>query len=740
MECTALISRSTEGVKRKRRRRVAADRCPRRSVRFDSAMEAPRRLSPDDVAMHNTPDDCWITLNGLVYDVTQYLPRHPGGAGMFESVAGHDATAAFEAIGHSSRARGLLSSMQIGMLKHVARESGPFLQTVTGEIIRICSQPAQACESCGKALPEGASACTSCGHTSATLPQMPSALEGIVLKSLDIGDQDKGLTVGVASSEDAEEEAKAGAAAAKAAGAAANAAAATAVAAGLEAPTAPTSNGPVSPAPGSRGLWQGACLLCGPSCNLDAHPTDPIEQLRLAQRQGETFCRRDEWQLALISFYECLRLVDKARALPSQAAAVHAGASFAQLKAGGASSALRHAQLAIRLDATSTHAHFCAARAHEALGEVVAAHAEYCAAAELPPALNPPPYERRQLSEMIADGASRLATLADLITRAQGASADGALAAAGTQQADERMNFRVPNACSTEEGFGAAETSLDATEAAISTAAEAAPRKASAVCDGVLVMQRHALRMLRCAHGENEKSGEKEIEDGDEAFPSKRRVVQMLALDAAIYAESRSAVRQRSATNRARSQLCACAGMRLWLLRKAYDLGLDVMSAMIHAGAGEEEGEEREEEPSEEFFASDEVYQPGGVGRQLLQIELEPEAQRLVLSFNSLSSEDLGEPTRRYTFAMGLTSAYLLKAEILDDEGSMRICEFATWNAHERGPLQPSEQVVSPGDLRAITGFFCAEGAKNPLAPRRLPPQWLYRANDAEAPLLSAFG
>ena len=39
-----------------------------------------------------------------------------------------------------------------------------------------------------------------------------------------------------------------------------------------------------------------------------------------------------------------------------------------------------------------------------------------------------------------------------------------------------------------------------------------------------------------------------------------------------------------------------------------------------------------------------------------------------------------------YTFAVGLTSTYLLSAELLDDEGDPRVYEFATWSASERGP------------------------------------------------------
>jgi len=38
-----------------------------------------RTISEEEVAKHKTADDCWVILNGKVYDVTKFLPDHPGG-------------------------------------------------------------------------------------------------------------------------------------------------------------------------------------------------------------------------------------------------------------------------------------------------------------------------------------------------------------------------------------------------------------------------------------------------------------------------------------------------------------------------------------------------------------------------------------------------------------------------------------------------------------------------------------
>lgn len=55
-------------------------------------------LSAEEVAKHNTRDDCWVIVNGKAYDVTEFLPEHPGGPGIIVKYAGKDATAAYEPI------------------------------------------------------------------------------------------------------------------------------------------------------------------------------------------------------------------------------------------------------------------------------------------------------------------------------------------------------------------------------------------------------------------------------------------------------------------------------------------------------------------------------------------------------------------------------------------------------------------------------------------------------------------
>lgn len=54
-----------------------------------------------EVMKHNTLDDCWIAIEGQVYDVSGFLRKHPGGAARILRYAGSDATSAFRQI-HTS--------------------------------------------------------------------------------------------------------------------------------------------------------------------------------------------------------------------------------------------------------------------------------------------------------------------------------------------------------------------------------------------------------------------------------------------------------------------------------------------------------------------------------------------------------------------------------------------------------------------------------------------------------------
>lgn len=52
-------------------------------------------ISPKEVSLHSSLGDCWIIIEGRVYDVSEYMLRHPGGRWIILSNGGKDATEGF---------------------------------------------------------------------------------------------------------------------------------------------------------------------------------------------------------------------------------------------------------------------------------------------------------------------------------------------------------------------------------------------------------------------------------------------------------------------------------------------------------------------------------------------------------------------------------------------------------------------------------------------------------------------
>lgn len=47
-------------------------------------------LRSEEVGRHNTPNDCWITLHGVVFNLSAYLPEHPDRKREIERYCGKD--------------------------------------------------------------------------------------------------------------------------------------------------------------------------------------------------------------------------------------------------------------------------------------------------------------------------------------------------------------------------------------------------------------------------------------------------------------------------------------------------------------------------------------------------------------------------------------------------------------------------------------------------------------------------
>jgi cytochrome b involved in lipid metabolism len=76
-----------------------------------------KSFKKEEVAAHNKETDCWVIVGDSVYNVTKFLPIHPGGKKLILDHAGDDMTAAYQAaMGGNARANAILKSLRIGAL------------------------------------------------------------------------------------------------------------------------------------------------------------------------------------------------------------------------------------------------------------------------------------------------------------------------------------------------------------------------------------------------------------------------------------------------------------------------------------------------------------------------------------------------------------------------------------------------------------------------------------------------
>lgn len=69
-----------------------------------------------EVSEHWQSDDCWIVVFDRVYDVTDFVDEHPGGAFIMQEHFGRDATLVFRGSRHGPDAYDMLDKFLIGVL------------------------------------------------------------------------------------------------------------------------------------------------------------------------------------------------------------------------------------------------------------------------------------------------------------------------------------------------------------------------------------------------------------------------------------------------------------------------------------------------------------------------------------------------------------------------------------------------------------------------------------------------
>ena len=100
----------------------------------------------DEVTQHNTTDSCWVILYGNVWDVTKFLPEHPGGSKIILQLAGTDATEEYDPIHPPGTLEGSLpAEAKLGKIdestlpkeeKAPAQESGSVSPQVQQQVVQ----------------------------------------------------------------------------------------------------------------------------------------------------------------------------------------------------------------------------------------------------------------------------------------------------------------------------------------------------------------------------------------------------------------------------------------------------------------------------------------------------------------------------------------------------------------------------------------------------------------------------
>lgn len=82
---------------------------------------AERVVTVDELALHDSADDCWKAIDGVVYDLTDYLPLHPTPLVVMTQWCGKESTEAYHTKGygrpHSPAADALLPQYRVGVLE-----------------------------------------------------------------------------------------------------------------------------------------------------------------------------------------------------------------------------------------------------------------------------------------------------------------------------------------------------------------------------------------------------------------------------------------------------------------------------------------------------------------------------------------------------------------------------------------------------------------------------------------------
>lgn len=87
-------------------------------VMTTTSIEKMKTYTMAEVKAANKPENCLSAINGIVYDLTAWINKHPGGDKAVLSICGMDGTAKFEGKhGGQAQAENTLAGFEVGKVK-----------------------------------------------------------------------------------------------------------------------------------------------------------------------------------------------------------------------------------------------------------------------------------------------------------------------------------------------------------------------------------------------------------------------------------------------------------------------------------------------------------------------------------------------------------------------------------------------------------------------------------------------
>lgn len=149
---------------------------------FGSSFAEAVSYTPADVATHNTAANCWVIINNNVYNLTNFIPLHPGGSAAIVAVCGQDGTVAFNSGPHPAGTINAINSYLLGTIVATPVLSSLIVTPVTSTIMVAGTQQLSAVTKDQNSNPIGATLLFSSGNTAvATVDSSTGLVTGVSL-------------------------------------------------------------------------------------------------------------------------------------------------------------------------------------------------------------------------------------------------------------------------------------------------------------------------------------------------------------------------------------------------------------------------------------------------------------------------------------------------------------------------------------------------------------------------------